>query len=92
MQAFCAFEYSWLLDLAPVQKDVVQQGQGTPKVQGLSNFGFWWGASHTRRYSAENFIPDKPQTPNSISVSDNPQTPRFTHTNTKNKDGEGGEQ
>lgn len=92
MQASCVFEHSWLLGLAPAQKDVVQQSHGIPKVQGLSNFGFWCGASHTERYSAEKFIPDKAQSPNSISMSDNPHTSRFTHTNTKNKDGGRGEQ
>lgn len=62
MQTSRAFEYSWLLDLAPAEKDVVQQGRDIPNIQALSNFGFRWGASHTKTYSAENFGADGPDT------------------------------
>lgn len=40
MQTSHAFEYSWLLDLAQAEKDVVQQGRDIPNVHALSNFGF----------------------------------------------------
>lgn len=48
-----AFEYSRLLDLAPAQKDVVQQGQGIPKVQDLFNSAFWRGTHRTEIFSGE---------------------------------------